>query len=143
MVNFFSGFLVPEGARAMRRMFEVARELRKKFPDDEAKYREAIRAWIKENDYPAGTVHTIVDHIDHIVKHGGIDHVGLGSDFDGDGVTRLPHQMDDVSCYPFITQELLNRKYTREQILKILGGNAMRVFADAEKVGKDLRTDDR
>jgi membrane dipeptidase len=117
-------------------MFEVARELKKKFPD-EAQYQEAIRAWIKENDYPAGTVHTIVDHIDHIVKVAGIDHVGLGSDFDG--VTRLPHQMSDVSCYPYITQELLNRKYTREQIQKILGGNAMRVFVDAERVSRELR----
>jgi membrane dipeptidase len=137
MVNFYSGFLVPEGARAMRKMFEVARELKKKYPDDDVKYQEAVRAWIKENDYPAGTVHTIVDHIDHIVKVAGIDHVGLGSDFDG--VTRLPHQMSDVSCYPYITQELLNRKYTREQILKILGGNAMRVFADAEQVSRKLR----
>src|SRR5204862_6927983 len=54
MVNFYSGFLVSEGARAMRKMFEVARELKKKFPDDEQKYEEAIRVWLKENDYPAG-----------------------------------------------------------------------------------------
>jgi membrane dipeptidase len=136
MVNFYSGFLVPEGARAMRRMFEVSRELKKKFPD-EGKYQEALKAWVKENDYPAGSVQTIVDHIDHVVKVAGIDHVGLGSDFDG--VPKLPHQMSDVSCYPLITQELLNRKYTKEQILKVLGGNLMRVFADAEQVSRELR----
>ena len=122
MVNFFSGFVTPEGARATQKMFEVARELKKKFPDDEAKYREAYRAWTKANDYPAGTVHDVVDHIDHIVKVAGIDHVGLGSDFDG--VPKLPKQLEDVSCYPLITQELLNRGYTKEQIHKILGGNA-------------------
>ncbi|MDB5310646.1 MAG: Membrane dipeptidase [Gemmataceae bacterium] len=137
MVNFYSGFLVPEGARAMRRMFEVSRELKAKFAGDEAKYQEALKAWVKENDYPAGSVLTIADHIDHVAKVAGIDHVGLGSDFDG--VPKLPHQMSDVSCYPFITQELLNRKYTREQIHKILGGNLMRTFAAAEAVSRELR----
>jgi membrane dipeptidase len=137
MVNFYSGFLVPEGARQVRRMFEVGRDLKKKFGDDEKGYEEAMRAWLKENDYPAGTVHTIVDHIDHIVKTAGIDHVGIGSDFDG--VPKLPHQMSDVSCYPLITQELLNRNYTKEQVHKILGGNLMRVFADAERVSRELR----
>jgi membrane dipeptidase len=136
MVNFFSGFIVPEGARATQKMFEVARELKKKYPNDDARYREAMRAWAKENDYPPGDVHTIVDHIDHIVKVAGIDHVGLGSDFDG--VPRLPKQMHDVSCYPFITQVLLDRGYTKEQIHKILGGNLMRVFAEAEKVSRDM-----
>lgn len=136
MVNFYSGFLVPEGARAMRRMFEVARELKKKYPD-EAKFKESLNAWVKENDYPAGSVQTIVDHIDHIVKVAGIDHAGLGSDFDG--VPKLPHQMSDVSCYPFITQELLNRKYTKEQIHKVLGGNLVRVFADAERVSREMQ----
>jgi len=137
MVNFFSGFIVPEGARATQKMFEMARELRKKFPEDDAKYREAMRAWAKDNDYPPGDVATIVDHIDHVVKVAGIDHVGLGSDFDG--VSKLPRQMSDVSCYPLITQVLLDRGYTKEQILKILGGNLMRVFAAAEKVSADMQ----
>jgi membrane dipeptidase len=134
MVNFFSGFIVPEGARATQKMFEVARELKKKYPDDDGKYREAMRAWSKENEYPPGDVHTIVDHIDQIVKVAGIDCVGLGSDFDG--VPRLPKQMSDVSCYPFITQVLLDRGYSKEQIHKILGGNLMRVFAEAEAASK-------
>lgn len=137
MVNFYSGFLVPEGARAMRRMFEVARELKKKYPDQE-RYDEAMKAWVKENDYPTGTIQTIADHIDHIVAVAGIDHVGIGSDFDG--VPKLPHQMSDVSCYPYLTQELLNRKYTPDQIRKILGGNLMRVFAAAEKTSREMRS---
>ena len=137
MVNFYSGFLVPEGARVTKKMFEVARELKKKYPDDEAKFEEAVRAWLKEHDYPAGTVHTIVDHIDHVVKTAGIDHAGIGSDFDG--VPRLPHQMSDVSCYPLITQELLNRGYKKGDVHKILGGNLMRAFRDAETVSRALR----
>ncbi len=132
MVNFYSGFLVPEGARATRRMFEMLRELQKKYPNDEDRVREAFRQWTRENDYPAGDVHTIVDHIDHIVRVAGIDHVGLGSDFDG--VSKLPEQMQDVSCYPYLTQALLDRGYKPEEIHKILGGNLMRVFAQAEAV---------
>jgi membrane dipeptidase len=116
-------------------MFEVGRELKKKYPDDEAKYREAYRAWAKGNDYPPGDVRDIVDHIDHVVKVAGIDHVGIGSDFDG--VPKLPAQMKDVSCYPLLTQIMLDRGYTKEQIHKVLGGNLMRVFAAAEKVSRD------
>jgi membrane dipeptidase len=136
MVNFYSGFIVPEGARAMQKMFEMGRELKKKYPE-EAKYREAMRAWVKENDYPPGDVGTIVDHIDHVVKVAGVDHVGLGSDFDG--VPKLPRQMSDVSCYPLITQVLLDRGYTREQVHQVLGGNLMRAFAAAEKVSETMR----
>jgi membrane dipeptidase len=135
MVNFYSGFLTPEGARAMKLMFEKGRELRKQFPNDDAKYREAFREWAKQNEYPAGDVTNIVDHIDHIVKVAGIDHVGIGSDFDG--VPKLPNQMKDVSCYPLITQIMLDRGYTKEQIHKVLGGNLMRVFAEAEKVSRE------
>jgi len=137
MVNFFSGFVTPEGARATQKILEKARELKKQFPDDEAKYREAYRAWARANDYEAGTVHDIVDHIEHIVKIAGIDHAGLGSDFDG--IPKAPRQMEDVSCYPFITQVLLERGYTKEQIHKVLGGNLMRVFADAERLSAELR----
>ena len=135
MINFYSGFLVPEGARVMKKMFEVGRELRKKFPDEE-QYKEAIREYVKANDYPAGTVHTIVDHIERVVKIAGIDHVGIGSDFDG--VPKLPAQMDDVSCYPYITQELLNRGYKPDDIRKILGENLMRAFRGAEKVSREM-----
>jgi membrane dipeptidase len=81
-------------------------------------------------------VHTVVDHIEHIIKVAGIDHVGLGSDYDGIGTT--PKQLEDVSCYPFITQELLNRGYKRDDIHKILGGNALRVMNECEAVAAKL-----
>ena len=67
----------------------------------------------------------IVDHIDHMVNIAGIDHVGLGSDFDG---SRTPTGMEDCSKVPFITQELLNRNYSNEEIKKILGLNVLRVL---------------
>jgi membrane dipeptidase len=129
MVNFFSGFIVPEGARATRQMFQVVRELREKYPAEED-FRMALEQWRKENPFPTGSVHTLVDHIDHIVKVAGVDHVGLGSDYDG--INAVPKQLEDVSCYPYITQELLNRGYSREDIHKVLGGNLLRAFRQVE-----------
>jgi membrane dipeptidase len=131
MVNFYPGFLVPEAARQRQRMFEVARELKEKYPD-EREYQTALKQWQKDNPIPTGTIHNAVDHIEHIIKVAGIDHVGLGSDFDG--INAVPRQLEDVSCYPLITQELLNRGYKKEQILKVLGGNLLRVFREVEKI---------
>jgi len=91
---------------------------------------------LKKNKEARGTLHDVVDHIDHIVKLAGIDHVGIGSDFDG--VPRLPHQLESVATYPLITQELLNRGYDRASIHKILGGNMLRVLRAAEHVKNEL-----
>ncbi|MDA7875089.1 dipeptidase, partial [Rhodopirellula sp.] len=82
------------------------------------------------------TVHDLLDHIDHIVRVAGIDHVGLGSDYDG--VPALPAQLEDVSTYPVITQGLLDRGYAESSIRKILGGNVMRVFEQVEQVSSKL-----
>ena len=133
MVNFFSGFVVPESARRMARMFDAMRELREKYPD-ETEYRRAQARWRAENPVLPGTLHNVVDHIDHIVRVAGIDHVGLGSDFDG--VSSLPKQLEDVSTYPRITQELIRRGYTAEEIHKINSGNMLRVMRGAEAVAE-------
>ena len=135
MVNFYSGFVVPESARRTLNIFDVQRELRKKFPAD-ADYAKALVNWQKEHPIEPGTIHDVIDHIDHIVKVAGIDHVGLGSDFDG--VTMLPEQLHDVSTYPYITQALLDRGYTKPQIRKILGENVLRALREAEHVAKKL-----
>lgn len=136
MVNFYSGFVVPEGARAMTKMFDVVRQFRDKYGEDNDKFREAIKGWLKENDYPRGSVHDVVDHIEQVIKVAGIDHVGLGSDYDGIGKT--PEQLEGVDCYPYITQELLNRGYKAGDIKKVLGGNVLRVLKAAEKVSADM-----
>jgi len=131
MVNFFPGFITPEGARASKEIFGEYRRLKEKIKD-EKELELAWNQWKKEHPMPTGSVHTVVDHIEHIIKVAGIDHVGLGSDYDGIG--SVPKQLEDVSCYPNITQELLNRGYKKEEIHKILGGNLLRVFRAAEKV---------
>jgi membrane dipeptidase len=135
MVNFYSGFVVPEGARVMRDMFEAGRELREKFPS-EKDYSKAMEEWHKAHPMPSGTVKDLVDHIDHIVKIAGIDHVGLGSDYDG--VSQVPTDLPDVSSYPVITQELLNRHYSEADIKKVLGENILRVLAEAQKAAEAL-----
>ena len=131
MVNFYPGFLVPDASRALRRFNQYEEELRKKITD-EKEIEQALERFRKENPIPEATIHHAVDHIEHIIKIAGIDHVGLGSDFDG--INAVPKQLEDVSCYPLITQELLNRGYKKDQILKVLGGNLLRAMREAEKV---------
>ncbi|MGZ4845433.1 MAG: dipeptidase [Candidatus Angelobacter sp.] len=87
--------------------------------------------------FPRPPLKSLIDHIDHIAKVAGIDHVGLGSDFDG--VTSLPEGIDSAADLPKITQALYQRGYTREQILKILGGNFMRVMREVEATAKRLQ----
>lgn len=137
MVNFYSGFIMAEGARVRRDMFEVGRQMREKFPKEED-YSAAMKQWHKEHPMPSGTAKDLVDHIDHIVKVAGIDHVGLGSDYDG--VSQVPTDLPDVSSYPVITQELLNRHYPEPQIKKILGENILRALREAEEVATKLKS---
>jgi membrane dipeptidase len=136
MVNFFSGFVVPDSAAKMRQMFAKIRELRAQFPA-EADYQRERKRWEAANPIDPGTIHDVVDHIDHIVKIAGIDHAGIGSDFDG--ISTCPKQLEDVSAYPLITQELLNRGYQPADIAKIMSGNILRVMKRAEEVAAELR----
>lgn len=136
MVNFFPAFIVPEAARATKESFNVYRELRAKYPD-ERDLKAAWAEWKRQHPIPRGSVHTVVDHIEHIIKVAGIDHVGLGSDYDG--ISSTPEQLEDVSTYPYITQELLNRGHGSEAIHKILGLNALRVLRQAEQVSKTIQ----
>ena len=76
----------------------------------------------------------VVDHIDHLVRVAGINHVGIGSDYDG--VSKLPMGLEDVSTYPRITQLLLDRGYCRRDIDKIMSGNMMRVIRQVERVSQ-------
>ncbi|MEX2173389.1 MAG: dipeptidase [Pirellulaceae bacterium] len=135
MVNFFSGFVVPESAAIMGKMFDKTRELRAAFPD-EADFQRERKRWELQNPYPAGTIHDVVAHIDHIAKVAGIDHVGLGGDYDG--VSKLPAQLEDVSKYPLITQALLDKGYSAADIGKIMSGNILRVMRQAEEVAEKL-----
>jgi membrane dipeptidase len=95
------------------------------------------REWFAK--IPRPPLSSLIDHIDHIAKVAGIDHVGLGSDFDGvSGAT--PEGIDSAADLPKITQALLDRGYSAEDIRKILGGNLLRVFREAERVSHEMQT---
>ncbi|MFM7149077.1 MAG: dipeptidase [Gemmataceae bacterium] len=134
MVNFYSGFITPEGARIMRDGMSHYRELSAQY-SDKKELKAAWQAYRKERPFPRGSVHHVVDHIEHIIKIAGVDHVGIGSDYDG--VDSLPRQLEDVSTYPLITQVLLDRGYKKKDIHKILGENVLRVMRKAEKVARE------
>jgi membrane dipeptidase len=133
MVNFYSGFIVPGAAKTVT---AARRELKAKYPDP-AEYEKAFEAWYKSYKMPRGTVSDVADHIDHIVKVAGIDHVGIGSDFDG--ITAWPVGLEDVSKYPALTEELLKRGHSESDVHKILGGNILRAFREAGKVAERLQ----
>jgi membrane dipeptidase len=80
---------------------------------------------------PLPPINALVDHIDHIVQVAGVDHVGIGSDFDG--IQFLPEGMESAADLPSITAALLDRGYTEEQLRKIMGGNLLRVFRAVEE----------
>jgi membrane dipeptidase len=134
MVNFYSGFIVAESAKKVRAVLE---EYRAKYHDPVAR-RKAIEAWFQSPDarLARGTIKDVANHIDHIVKVAGIDHVGIGSDFDG--ITSWPEGLDDVSSFPRLTDELLRRGYSDADIHKILGRNVLRAFRQAEAVARRL-----
>jgi len=90
-----------------------------------------------EKKAPRGTLKDIVDHIEHVIQVAGIDHVGYGSDYDG--VRSMPEGMEDVTKLPQLTQKLVDRGYSDEDIQKILGGNTLRVLEEVEKIAAQLQ----
>ena len=138
MVNFYTVFL-DERVRAASverdaRLKSQRDALAAQFKNDSKRLADELKKLEDANPLPTTTINMLVDHIDHIAKVAGIDHVGLGSDFDG-GVT-LPEGIKGVEDLPNITYELLRRGYSEQDVLKILGGNFMRAFAEVERVGR-------
>ena len=133
MVTFVPAFLVYETALLDVDMFEESRQLRAQFaPDDEAGFSAASKELELGREVAVGSVTDVVDHIEYIARLGGIDHVGIGSDFDG--VDLLPDGLHDVTTYPTISLELLERGWSEPDIRKVLGENALRALANAEEM---------
>lgn len=142
-INFHAAFLSQQ-----RRDAEAAHPEVKKQIEDEIKKRcannpgcetpleaQMLRQFEKNGSLPKVEWSQIVDHIDHAVKIAGVDHVGLGSDFDG---AIMPIGMDDASHLPKITEALLSKGYSSKDIRKILGGNTLRLMREVERVSRDL-----
>jgi membrane dipeptidase len=148
-VNYFSGFVSQAYRDAMKAQ---AAEVDKAVADAKAKaVAEGREFTYSEEDkiqrsfmdrIPRPPLSMLIDHIDHIAKVAGIDHVGLGSDFDGVS-GQLPEGLDSPADLPKITQALLDRGYSAEDCRKILGANLLRVFREVEAVSKELQADAR
>jgi membrane dipeptidase len=145
-VNFFSGFddqTYWDASRAQAKEKDAAIQAfieKKKSDGQPVTYIDTDRIereWTAKLQRPPFKV--LIDHIDHIAKVAGVDHVGLGSDFDGvSGAT--PQGMDSAADLPKITQALLDRGYSADDIKKILGGNILRVFRQVETVSREMQT---
>ena len=143
-INFYSGFLSPDFAAAYKKVAtqiqadESAAE--KQYANDRKRLAEESRnIWARyASQFPAPSYTTIADHIDHAVQVAGIDHVGLGSDFDG--IDSAPKGMEDVSKLPDLVRELARRGYSEQDLKKILGGNLLRVMRQVERVGREMRS---
>jgi membrane dipeptidase len=139
MVTFVPGFLSPKVVAWERLRTAEEQRPRQQVPQDDNAQKEHLAAWAKANPAPRATIADVADHIDHIKKVAGIDHIGLGGDFDG--ITTVPEGLEDVSKYPAVTAELLRRGYTDDEIKKILGLNILRVMRAAEQVSKTLQSE--
>jgi len=140
-VNFYSEFVdvktvKPQSDERDARLKAQQEALYKKYRDDPERLGEESDKLEAANPLPPLPISKLIDHIDHIVKVAGIDHVGLGADFDG--ANDMPEGAQDVSMLPNITYELLKRGYTEQDIRKILGENFLRVFAAAEGVARSM-----
>jgi membrane dipeptidase len=141
-VNFYTPFIDPKAIAASRERDNnpqykaLSEEIQRKYKDDPERLGEEEDKLDARFPLPPTPVSILVDHIDHIVKVAGIDHVGLGADFDG--AVDMPEGARDVSMLPNITYELLKRGYGERDIRKILGENFLRVFAEAERVARKM-----
>ncbi len=137
MVNFAPGF-VSEAVRVWQEPFEAEwTRLGKLYPNDPKRVAAETRAWRAKHPGPSATLAQVADHVEHIRAVAGIDHVGLGSDFDGIGQT--PVGLEDVSRYPALLAELLRRGWTDDDVKKLAGLNILRVMRDAERVAVRLQ----
>lgn len=145
MVNFYSGFIsdkfrqayaaqAPEREAAMKAFGAKLKAEGK--PTTYQMVNEISKQWTAKIPRPAFS--DLIDHIDHIAKVAGVEHVGLGADWDG--VDSLPQGIDSVADLPKITQALLDRGYSEAQIKRILGGNLLRVFRRVEQVSRELQS---
>jgi membrane dipeptidase len=137
MVSFVPGFVSQQTyEHGLARDAEKARLEAQSDSSDES-VEAGLKAWDADNPEPRATVSDIADHIDRIREKAGINHIGIGSDYDG--ITSVPEGLEDVSKYPVLTAELLRREYSEEDILKILGGNILRLMRAVENAATRIQ----
>lgn len=135
---------VPSYLKAERRDWEAAEKAEQErakalYPGEKDRREAYVDAWKQANPIPAVTASDVADHIDHIRDIAGINHIGIGGDFDG--IRYLPNDMQDVSTYPVLFAELVRRGYSKGDLAKISRGNILRVMRRAEAVSANLKSD--
>ncbi len=137
MVNFGSYFVSPRVTEREAASKGEEERLRQLNPGDPKRVQLEHDAWLEANPVPRVGLSELADHIDHVRRVAGIDHVGLGSDFDG--VSSLPEGMDDVSRFPLLLAELRRRGYSIDDVAKVAGLNVLRVMEETERVAAELQ----
>jgi len=143
-INYHVGFLSEEFMKADKNpeiSKAIADEVQKRCGDKEAcqliEGDRITREYVNQGKLPRVEYTKIIEHIDHAVKLVGSDHVGLGSDFDG---ANMPFGMEDASKLPQVTEALLRKGYSEEDVRKILGENTLRVMSEVERVSRELNS---
>lgn len=137
MVTFVPGFVSPEVAAYNRRLAAERQAIAARPGNDAAAIDAGVKAWQAANPEPRATVAQVADHVDHIRKAAGVDHIGFGGDFDG--ITSVVKGLEDVSTYPALVAELVRRGYSDADVKKITSGNILRVMRGAEAVATRLQ----
>jgi membrane dipeptidase len=132
MVTFVPGFLTEEGRGWMAEMGDAVDRLSETYPDGSAEWYAARADWIRANPRPPCTVADVADHVEYVRQVAGVDHVGIGGDFDG--CQSLPDGLADVSGYPALLTELAARGWPEADLGKLAWHNALRVLRDTESV---------
>ena len=140
-INFGSAFLDGAAQKQSWAYWDEYKLFMEEHNDEASEEELAVfkESYWSEHKRITGDITTVADHIDHVVQLAGIDHVGIGSDYDGVGV--LPTGMEDVSTYPHLIEELLNRGYSRTDIEKVLSGNFIRVWKDVEQTAINIQAE--
>lgn len=137
-VNFIRDFVAKDAAEWTTRKDAVAEELRARL-DDEQEVGKRLTEWSRQNPQPRGSIAAVADHVDHIRKVAGIDHIGIGADFYDDGRSSMAEGLENVTRYPYLFAELLRRGYSDDDLRKIAGRNLLRAMREMERVAKELR----
>jgi membrane dipeptidase len=141
MVNFYMGHLSePYRLWSAEESAEEARLASLYVGQPEAR-KAKLEEWKSAHPAPKGDVGLIADHIDHVAKVAGYDHVGIGGDLDGIGYDEAPAGMNSVSAYPLLFAELIRRGWSDENLAKLAGGNLLRVMRQAEAVSASMRNE--
>jgi membrane dipeptidase len=140
MANFYPGFISEAyGHRAADQAAEETR-LKTLYPGQPERRKTALDAWNAAHPEPAVTIGEVANHIDHIREIAGVDHVGIGSDFDGIDGTH-PEGLEGVDKYPALFRELARRGWSDEDLAKLSGGNLLRAMAQVEQVAASMRSE--